>query len=188
MWRFALRLQIMPSHEPSRTRPLEPTPAPGETKRTTVIPPGGAEAVRSELPTLVDEAELEAARIASMRHSSTPPVPPAAPSAAEIHVEWAPDSGLDPEEIFSGYVLLLGAFTRVPVLRVPLEELPSLSMDNRLGFLVALIDGASSIQNLLDVAAAISGSSPSATTNPDAYRSTSSLPEHSRGLLEACQQ
>ena len=141
----------MPSHEPSRTRPLEPTSAPGETKRTTVIPPGGAEAVRSELPTLVDEAELEAARVASMRNSSTPPVPAAA-SSADIHVEWAPDSGLDPEELFSGYVLILGAFTRVPFLRVPIEELPSLSMDNRMGFLVALIDGASTIQNLLDVA------------------------------------
>ena len=111
------------------------------------------------MPTVVDDAALEAARLASMKRTSEFPAhAPAAvadprPSDGSIEVEWAPESeSLDPEQLFSKYVKLLGAFTRVPRVTVPVEELPSLSMDNRMGFLIALIDGESSIQTLLDVA------------------------------------
>jgi len=38
------------------------------------------------------------------------------------------------------------------VVTVPFDQLSSLSLDNRMGFLIALIDGESSIQTLLDVA------------------------------------
>jgi hypothetical protein len=101
------------------------------------------------MPTLVDDGELEAARLESMRRSSRPP---SDSPEVEINVEWAPKSELDPEELFSDYAADLGPFTRIPIVTVPFDELPSLSMDNRMGFLVALIDGASSIQNILDVA------------------------------------
>jgi hypothetical protein len=105
------------------------------------------DAFRSETPTLVDAVELEAARLASMKGSMPPP------PEEEIEVVWAPESELlDPEQLFAKYVKLLGAFTRMPLVTVPFEELPSLSMDNRMGFLIALIDGTSSIQTLLDVA------------------------------------
>ena len=102
------------------------------------------------MPTLIDEVELEAARLESMKQT-TPPAPPS--HDEEIDVVWAPESDLlDPEKLFAKYVTLLGAFTRVPFVTVPFDQLPSLSMDNRMGFLIALIDGSSSIQTLLDVA------------------------------------
>lgn len=123
----------------------------------TAVPPPGHDAVRGELPTLVDDTELEAARLASMRTSSLPPVPREAPTSpprsAEIDVVWDPQSeALDAEELFAKYVARLGAFTSVPFLMLPFDKLPSVSMDSRMGFLVALIDGASSIQTILDVA------------------------------------
>jgi hypothetical protein len=111
---------------------------------------GPRSGTRAEQPTLVDDAELENARLASMRETSPPP--PRA-SEGEIEVTWAPESEqLDPEELFAKYVRVLGEFTRVPVITIPFDELPSLSLDNRMGFLVALIDGSSSIQTLLDIA------------------------------------
>jgi len=147
---------VMPSQEIPRISLGEPSAATDDAKRITVVPPEGTEALRGEMPTLVDEAELEAARLASMRTSSLPPVPRASPTAppagAEIDVIWDPESEpLEAEELFAKYVALLGAFTRVPIVTVPFEQLPSLSMDHRIGFLVALIDGASSIQTILDV-------------------------------------
>jgi hypothetical protein len=114
--------------------------------------------VRAETPTLVDEVELEAARLASMRNSSIPSIQSAVvatarPADAEIEVVWATEpEPAEPEQLFSKYVRLLGAFTRVPIVTVPFEKIPSLSMDNRMGFLIALIDGTSTIQTLLDVA------------------------------------
>jgi hypothetical protein len=130
----------------------------GDAKPTTVVPPGGIRAVRAEMPTLIDEVELEAARVLSMRDSSIPPLrrgeaPEARRSDEDIEIVWAPESEqLNAEELFSKYVRLLGPFTRVPFVTVPFDQLPSLSLDNRMGFLVALIDGTSTIQTLLDVA------------------------------------
>ena len=136
-------------------------PAPGRDRRNPsgVVPPEVPDAIRGEMPTLVDDVELETARLASARRSSAPPAPPTetvsrAHSDHEIDVVWAPDSeSLDPEVLFSKYVRLLGSFQRVPMLTVPFDQLASLSLDSRIGFLVALIDGASSIETLLDVAA-----------------------------------
>ena len=147
---------VMPWRKlPSASR-TKPSPDTGDPKRITVVPPGGAGAVRGEMPTLIDDAELEAARLASMRRSSVPPAPRTAakapPPEGEIHVVWDPESEpFDAEELFAKYVALLGAFTRMPVVLVPFDQLPSLSMDSRMGFLVALIDGSSSIQTILDV-------------------------------------
>ena len=137
--------------------------APGLDRRkpSGVVPPEVPGAIREEMPTLVDDVELEVARLASARRSSMPPAPPQptettsrAHSDHEIDVVWAPDSeSLAPEVLFSKYVKLLGSFRRVPMLTVPFDQLHSLSLDSRIGFLVALIDGASSIETLLDVAA-----------------------------------
>jgi hypothetical protein len=134
------------------------SPAHEESRRITVVPPGDGEAVRDEVPTLVDEVELETARLASMRNGSTPAVASAMVSGVrhaepEIEVEWVPEAEpLDPQELYSKYVKLLGAFTRIPIVTVPFAKIPTLSMDHRMGFLVALIDGNSTIEDLLDVA------------------------------------
>ena len=136
---------------------MKASPDASDARRVTVVPPGGAEAVRGEMPTLIDDAELETARLASMRRSSVPPAPRTAenapPHEGEIHVVWDPESEpFEAEALFSKYVAILGPFTRMPVVTVPFDQLPSLSMDSRMGFLVALIDGSSSIQTILDVA------------------------------------
>jgi hypothetical protein len=136
--------------------------APGRDRRkpSGIVPPEVPDAIREDMPTLVDEVELEVARLASARRSSAPPAPPPVESSSRAHSEhdidvvWSPDAEpLEPEVLFSKYVQLLGPFRRVPVVTVPFEQLPSLSLDSRIGFLVALIDGASSIETLLDVAA-----------------------------------
>jgi hypothetical protein len=116
------------------------------------------------MPTLVDEVELEAARIASAKQSSIPPSfkgeyqgererPSRPQTDHEIEVAWDLDSEpADPEELFPKYVRMLGPFSCVPIVTVPFEKITSLALDHRMGFLVALIDGTSSIQTLLDVA------------------------------------
>ncbi len=45
----------------------------------------------------------------------------------------------------------LGAFTRIPVLNVPKEQLRWLGLDHRAGFLLSHVDGMSDIDMLLDV-------------------------------------
>jgi hypothetical protein len=105
-------------------------------------------APRAEMPTLTDEAALEVARLASLRRTSRPPPPSA---SMEIEVEWEPEpEDVEPVERFAAR---LGSFARVPTLTVPFDQLAALSIDNRMGFLIAMVDGTSSIQTLLDVAA-----------------------------------
>jgi hypothetical protein len=145
----------MLSHKSQKSAPLTHTNTP--TPQRTRITSGGRSVIRSNMPTLVDAAQLEAARLESMRRSSIPPARTETVAArspeAEINVEWVPESELDSEALFSDYVTALGAFSRVPFVKVRFDELSTLSMDHRMGFLVALIDGASSIQSILDVAA-----------------------------------
>ncbi|HEY2513645.1 MAG TPA: hypothetical protein VGI39_22405 [Polyangiaceae bacterium] len=148
----------MRPREMSPTEPTDPLKAPLDTGRITFVPPGGSDTVRGEMATLVDDGEMEEARLESMRRSSVSletaaKVPPAPASEADIDVVWAPESKtLDTHELFTKYAAILGDFNRVPIVTVPFDQLPSLSMDSRMGFLVALIDGTSSIQTLLDVA------------------------------------
>ena len=51
----------------------------------------------------------------------------------------------------------LGSLTRVPKLAVSLDQLVSLSLDHRAGFLISFVDGASTLATILDM----SGMSPS---------------------------
>lgn len=104
-------------------------------------------APRAEMPTITDEVALEVARLASRRSSRPPP-----PSASmEIEVEWE----LEPEgmESVADFTARLGSLARVPTMTVPFDQLATLSLDNRMGFLIAMVDGTSTIQTLLDVAA-----------------------------------
>jgi hypothetical protein len=138
--------------------PKHGSPGSGEKRRVT--PDAAPESVRDAMPTLVDEVELEAARIASTKQSSIPPSfqeareRPSRPTTDhEIEVAWdVDDEPADPEELFPKYVRMLGPFSRVPIVTVPFEKITTLALDHRMGFLVALIDGTSSIQTLLDVA------------------------------------
>jgi hypothetical protein len=49
------------------------------------------------------------------------------------------------------YLSRLGAVTQVPVMAVPRSELKWLSLDHRAGFVLSLVDGASNVEDLIDV-------------------------------------
>jgi hypothetical protein len=95
---------------------------------------------REEMPTYSDPVELEAARIKSTFSTTPPAAPP--PEATEE---------LSPEERVAVYELRFGGFDRVPVVVVPSEELTSRQLDSRASMLLPLLDGRSSIRNILDI-------------------------------------
>jgi hypothetical protein len=80
--------------------------------------------------TLVDEDALETARQASLR-SSAPPKEPASssPPPEKLPVRW---------------------LARVPVLSVARSELASLSIDPAGGFLIGFVDGAATLEAIVD--------------------------------------
>jgi hypothetical protein len=96
---------------------------------------------REEMPTYSDPVELEAARIRST-FSTTPPAAAPPPEVTEE---------LSPAERIAVYELRFGGFDRVPVLVVPSEELTSRELDSRASMLLPLLDGRSSIRNILDI-------------------------------------
>lgn len=166
----------------------------------TVIPPPSEELRAARVATLVDEDELEVARVASMQKSSLPPAldpfrsafpEPERPGDDPV-LEVGGDDGLDPvdearmlldagdeaaalaivegllrktpsnraareiaeecEEVLAAkYARELGSLTRVPRLAIPVDQLVSLSLDHRAGFLLSFVDGASSLATILDM-------------------------------------
>jgi len=95
---------------------------------------------RDEMPTYTDSAELEAARVQSALASKPPPA--AAPPSTEELVQ--------PDPIVL-YQRLFGGFDRVPIVVIASEELASRELDARASMLLALLDGRSSIQTILDI-------------------------------------
>ncbi|HEY8086439.1 MAG TPA: hypothetical protein VIF09_01300, partial [Polyangiaceae bacterium] len=114
------------------------------------VPPDTARGLhREEMPTFTDEVELEAARLKS-KFTVPPPsagtVPPPAP------VELAPPSEpLTPEALEADYERRFGGFDKVPVMVAPRDQVAALAMDGRASMLLALLDGRSSVQALLDI-------------------------------------
>jgi hypothetical protein len=94
---------------------------------------------REEMPTYSDPVELEAARIKSSLSTTPPAAPPKATGEPS------------PQERVAAYALRFGGFDRVPVVVVPSGELASRELDSRASMLLALLDGRSSIQNILDI-------------------------------------
>ena len=116
-------------------------------REVTSIPPDTARpdtargAYREQMATYTDPVELEAARV-----KSTFTMPP--PSAAAA----GPESGLASEESQrAAYEKRLGSFTRVPTVVLPPEAVNRLSMDGRASMLLALLDGRSSIEDILGI-------------------------------------
>lgn len=70
------------------------------------------------------------------------------------------------------YTARLGSLERVPRIAMPTDRLATLSLDHRVGFLLALVDGASPIETIIDM----SGMSP-----PDVLRTFVEL--HERGII-----
>ena len=122
-----------------------------ESERPTVVPQYDVEAFaresgvassppatvkyREQMATVTDPLELEAARIVSTFSS----LPPAMGSA---EVEGA---------VLAEYEARLGSFARIPTVTVDALSLSKLPLDQRAGFVLALIDGTLNIEQILDV-------------------------------------
>jgi hypothetical protein len=107
------------------------------------IPAG--DAFREECPTLTDPVELEAARLKSALTTPPPAKEPiTAPPAAVVRAS--------PEEVQREvYAERFGGFERVPTVAVSADELAVLPLDGRAAMLLALLDGRSSIDALLQI-------------------------------------
>jgi hypothetical protein len=101
--------------------PTPPAPEPADTE------------YRDDIPTRTDLVELEAARIQSS--FSTPP-PAMSPLGESIRL--------------ADYKRRFGGFDRIPVVVLSAESLAALSLDGRASILVAVLDGRSTIQAVLD--------------------------------------
>jgi hypothetical protein len=166
------------------------------------VVPAPADEFRAHSRTLVDDEELEIARVASMQRSSL--LPPALdPNMSAAVDRERPDEdpvleieddeeALDPVDearmllddgdeegaralidgflrrnpahprarqiaeqcesaLAAKYSKRLGSLTRVPKLAVTVDQLVSLSLDHRAGFLLSFVDGVSSVATILDM-------------------------------------
>jgi hypothetical protein len=129
--------------------PPRQSESPSEVRRASNAPPID-DPFREELPTLTDPVELEAARIKSAR--TTPPpsndhMPTRVPEASAVSAVRA-----SPEEVQREvYEERFGGFDRVPVVALSSDELAVLPLDGRAAMLLALLDGRSTIQVLLEI-------------------------------------
>jgi hypothetical protein len=99
-------------------------------KRNDLPPP------REEATTVTDPVELEAARI-----KSSLPSPP-----TSVNELQSPESAM-----LAAYEARFGGFDRVPVVAVPQEQLASQLLEGRVAMIVPLLDGRSTIRQILDI-------------------------------------
>jgi hypothetical protein len=60
-------------------------------------------------------------------------------------------AALSEEAQRAAYEVIFGGFARVPVVAISAEALAALPLDGRAGMLLALLDGRSTIQTILDI-------------------------------------
>ena len=129
---------------------------------------------RQEMPTFTDEVELERARVKSTftvpppSSAATPAasvVPPASAASSLPPTARAPVASLPPlpreeppddepptpESEQAAYAKKLGSFDRVPVVVLEPKDVMALAMDGRASMLLALLDGRSSVQAILEI-------------------------------------
>ena len=91
---------------------------------------------REEAATVTDPVELEAARIKSTLLS-----PPSSRDEPQ-----SPESAM-----LEAYEARFGGFGRVPLIAVPREQLASQLLEGRVAMIVPLLDGRSTIRQILDI-------------------------------------
>ncbi|MGD0527902.1 MAG: hypothetical protein ABSE49_22405, partial [Polyangiaceae bacterium] len=127
-------------HRGMRPRAPSLPGAPPSSGPTTTRMPVGVD-YREEMPTYSDPVELEAARIKSTQTSTPPPALP----------RPDPPDESSPEKRLAAYERTFGGFDRVPVLLVSADEVASRDLDSRATMLLPLLDGRSTIQDILDI-------------------------------------
>ena len=130
----------------------------GQVSRDTVRPAFDVERYaedvvgRERLPTIVDEAAKEEARIASVLMDSSPPRPRASAPEIEIAVKYSEVDALDPDEQLAFLRARLAPMTRVPALTRRITELGPVIEDPKTAYVLGFIDGLLPLETIVEVA------------------------------------
>lgn len=127
---------------------------PGDTVRPVFDVQRYAEDVvgRERLPTMVDEAATEEARIASVLMDSSPPRPRSSAPEIEVAVRYAEVDALDPDQQLAFLRARLAPLTRVPALTRALPELGPVIQDPKTAYLLGFVDGVLPLETIVEVA------------------------------------
>jgi hypothetical protein len=106
---------------------------------------------RERLPTMVDEAATEEARIASVLMDSTPPAAKDAPEI-EIAVNYSEVEALEDDQQLAFLRARLAPMTRVPALTRKITELGPLIEDPKTAYVLGFIDGLLPLETIVEVA------------------------------------
>ena len=108
---------------------------------------------RERLPTIVDEAATEEARIASVLMDSTPPrARPSGAPEVELAVRYADVEALDDDQQLAFLRARLAPTTRVPSLTRKITELGPLIEDPKTAYVLGFIDGLLPLETIVEVA------------------------------------
>lgn len=107
---------------------------------------------RERLPTIVDEAATEEARIASVLMDSSPPHPRTSAPEIEIAVRYSEVDALNPDEQLAFLRARLAPMTRVPALTRKITELGPVIEDPKTAYVLGFIDGLLPLETIVEVA------------------------------------
>lgn len=107
---------------------------------------------RERLPTIVDEAATEEARIASVLMDSTPPPASDGGSEIQIAVGYSEVEALEADQQLAFLRARLAPLTRVPALTRKITELGPLIQDPKTAYVLGFIDGLLPLGTIVEVA------------------------------------
>jgi len=108
---------------------------------------------RERLPTIIDEAATEEARIASvLMDSSPPPAPSDSGPEIELAVRYAEVEALDGEEQLAFLRARLAPLSRVPSLARKITELGPVIEDPKTAYILGFVDGLLPLETIVEVA------------------------------------
>ena len=107
---------------------------------------------REKLPTIVDEAATEEARIASVLMDSSPPKARASLPDIELAVGYSEVEALAPDEQLAFLRARLAPMTRVPSLARKLTELGPVIEDPKTAYILGFVDGLLPLDTIVEVA------------------------------------
>ena len=106
---------------------------------------------RERLPTILDEAATEEARIASVLMDSNPPKGAGAPEI-EIAVNYSEVDALRPDEQLAFLRARLAPMSRVPSLVRKIAELGPMIEDPKTAYVLGFVDGLLPLETIIEVA------------------------------------
>lgn len=108
--------------------------------------------VRERLPTIIDEAATEEARIASVLMDSRPPAARASAPDIQLAVTYGEVEALEPDEQLAFLRARLAPMTRVPTLARKITELGPVIEDPKTAYILGFVDGLLPLETIVEVA------------------------------------